>query len=59
MIGFTGEKCPESGLWKCISCGKKVILKKNNIFPLCEKCQITTWKLVHEPKKNNKFKTFP
>jgi len=46
MIGSTGERCPQSGIWKCMSCGRTITLEKGSIFPLCEKCQLTTWQLV-------------
>ncbi|MCP2519251.1 hypothetical protein NLD30_02255 [SCandidatus Aminicenantes bacterium Aminicenantia_JdfR_composite] len=52
MIGSTGERCPETGTWECISCGKKISLRKDEIFPLCENCQITAWRLISKLKNN-------
>lgn len=41
--GRTGEKCPESGVWK--SGSTTIPLAKGNTFPPCNK-KAATWKLI-------------
>ncbi|MFQ6119011.1 MAG: hypothetical protein ACE5KE_03880 [Methanosarcinales archaeon] len=46
MTGKTGEKCPESGIWRCTKCGNTIPLAKGNIFPPCARCHNTMWTLI-------------
>ena len=48
MICNTAEKCPKTGLWKCVVCGAIISLTEKSIFPLCKNCGFTAWKLVLE-----------
>lgn len=40
-----GEKAPQNGTYRCITCGYKVELKKGDIIPKCPVCGKTEYEL--------------
>ena len=44
----TGQKCPESGVYKCDKCGTTIPLSKDEIFPPCNKDGAVNWTLVRK-----------